>query len=251
MSMPRRLIPCLLAVFAWVGVARAAGPSADAFARGNALYAEGKFAEAADVYEKQVRQGGYSANLFYNLANASYRRGDRGRAILNYQRALLLEPTHAEAVANLAFVRGRNLASAPGNAILDWLDADGWTWLAAAGGWLAVIGLGAAIFRARSRWLMLTAGCVGAVLCGGSAWAIYRTDGGGKNPGRAVVLADDTRALYSPADNSKTVLTLPVGGEVLILSEQGAWDYVQLGDGTRGWVAAERVEKVVPPAARG
>ena len=61
-----------------------------------------------------------------------------------------------------------------------------------------------------------------------------------------MVLADETRALYSPADNSKAVFVLAAGGEVRVLSEQGAWDYVQLSDGTRGWVAADRVEKVVP-----
>lgn len=65
-----------------------------------------------------------------------------------------------------------------------------------------------------------------------------------------MVLADETRALYSPADNSKAVSVLPAGGEVRVLSEQGAWDYVQLGDGLRGWVAADRVEKVIPRAAQ-
>ena len=128
---------------------------------------------------------------------------------------------------------------------------DRWTWLAAVGGWLAVGGFGWAVFRAGSRWAALTAGLAGAVVCGGSVRALVQLDGGAKNPARAVALADDTRALYSPADNSKAVLTLPAGGELLVLSEQGAWDYVQLGDGSRGWVSAARVEKVVPTPARG
>ena len=54
-----------------------------------------------------MNRGSYSANLFYNLGGAYYRAGDRGRAILNYQRALLLEPSHAEAAANLGFVSGK------------------------------------------------------------------------------------------------------------------------------------------------
>ncbi len=233
------------------GPSPAPASGADDFARGNTLYADGKYAEAASAYEARAHQGKYSANLFYNLADAYYRAGDRGRAILNYERALLLEPTHAEAAANLVFVRGRSPAPPVGGGLTGWLDVDGWTWLAAAGGWLAIIGLGAAAVRPRSRWTMLTAGLTGAVIAGISAWTVVRLDGGAKNPARAVVLADDTRALYSPADNSKAVLTLPAGGEVLVLSEQGAWDYVQLGDGSRGWVSADRVEKVIPSAARG
>ncbi len=249
--MRRRLIGFCLAVFACGGSVHAAGPETDGFTRGNALYAEGKFIEAINAYETQAHRGGRSANLYYNLADAYFRAGDRGHAILNYQRALLLEPTHAEAAANLAFVRGRVATPTAESGFFNWLDVDQWTWLAAAGGWLTIIGLGAAVFRSRSRWAMLTAGVAGAAVCAGSCWALSRLDGGTKNPARAVVLADDTRALYSPADNSKVVLTLPAGGEVLILSEQGAWNYVQLGDGSRGWVLAERVEKVIPPAARG
>lgn len=249
--MKRLFTELFLALSAWISVAHAAGPESSDFARGNTLYADGKFAEAASAYEIQVHRGEYSANLFYNLADAYYRRGDRGRAILNYQRALLLEPAHAEAAANLAFVRGRVPVPVSGGGFFNWLEVDHWTWLAAAGGWLAVIGLGAAVFAPRSRWCVLTAGVAGAAVCGISVLAITRLDGGAKNPARAVVLADETRALYSPADNSKAVFTLPAGGEVSVLSEQGAWDYVELGEGSRGWVSAERVEKVVPPATHG
>lgn len=228
---------------------RAAPAQADGFARGNALYAQGKFADAVAAYEAPVKQGKFSANLFYNLADAYYRLGDRGRAILNYQRALLLEPHHTEAAANLAFVRGRTPATND-DGFAGWLDADAWTVVATVGGWLAVVGLGVAVRRWRSRWLASAVGFLGLIVGATAGWALQRLDGGAKNPARAVVLVDETRALYSPADNSKAVLVLPAGGEVLVLSEQGAWDYVQLGDGSRGWVAADRVEKVVPPAAR-
>ena len=45
--------------------------------------------------------------LFYNLANAQYRLGNLGQAILNYERALALEPRHPEAAANLRLVRDK------------------------------------------------------------------------------------------------------------------------------------------------
>lgn len=247
-----RLLLTIFALFACVPFLRAAPPEAGDFSRGNALYAEGKFADAAAAYQAAVGRGEFSANLFYNLAGAHYRLGDRGRAILNYRRALLLEPRHAEAAANLAFVRGRSPVPlvAVDDGFAGWLDADAWTWTAAAGGWLAVVGLGAAVWRRRSRWSTLGAGLVGLAVGAAAGWALYRLDGGTKNPARAVVLADETRALYSPADNSKAVSVLPAGGEVRVLSAQGAWDYVQLGDGSRGWVGADRLETVVPPPAR-
>ena len=79
----------------------------------------------------------------------------------------------------------------------------------------------------------------------------WQLDGGWKNALRAVVLTDGTRALYSPADSSKVIANLAAGSEVRVLSEQGAWDYVQLADGSRAWLAAAGVEKVIPPSLRG
>ena len=237
--------------------ARADGAGESGFARGNRLYAAGQFADAAKAYEEAVRQGDYRANLFYNLANTDYRLGDRGRAILNYQRTLLLEPGHTEAAANLAFVRGRALPEAgirPSGTLSALREAlagpgvDVYGWLAAGAGWLGLLGLGLAFFRPRARvpgTLLAVAGAAGCVLLVG---IIYWLDGGLKSPRRAVVLADNAPALYAPADNAKAVLRLPVGGEVHILSEQGAWAYVRLADGTRGWMATDKLGRVDPAA---
>src|SRR5438552_16860049 len=70
------------------------------FAKANQDYAAGHFKEAIDEYESLVRSGQWSANLFYDLGNAYFRAGDFGRAILNYERALALEPRHPETQAN-------------------------------------------------------------------------------------------------------------------------------------------------------
>ena len=129
----KAILVCLVVCFALGGRAQAS-PNADAFSHGNTLYAAGDFTGAVAAYEGQVRRGEYTANLFYNLADAYHRQGDRGRAILNYQRALILDPAHAEAAANLAFVRG---LKSPTPARASWIDSAlpwltqrrvGWPW---------------------------------------------------------------------------------------------------------------------------
>ena len=67
----------------------------------NGAYQNGKYEEAKVGYLQLVRAGQYSADLFYNLGNAWFKLGDQGRAILNYERALLLNPRLDEAAANL------------------------------------------------------------------------------------------------------------------------------------------------------
>ncbi len=237
----RATLVCFIGCLAVAGAARAA-TDADGFKRGNTLYAAGDFAGAAGAYEGQVRRGEYTANLFYNLADAYYRQGNRGRAILNYQRALILDPSHAEAAANLAFVRGGKPAAATGAG----LRVATWTWLTAAAGWLAVAGLVVAWSGRRARAVGFALIGTGLLAVAAGVAAIWSLDDGAGDTARAVVVADSVPALYAPADNSKVVTTLTAGGEVRVLSDQGAWVYALLGDGTRAWVAADRIERVVP-----
>src|SRR5437870_10859945 len=81
-----------------------AQPDAE-FAKANQAFAQGHFKEAIANYEALIRDGQWSANVFYDLGNAYFRTGDFGRAILNYERALALDRHHPEATANLQIAR--------------------------------------------------------------------------------------------------------------------------------------------------
>lgn len=227
-------------------LSRAQAVSENGFARGNQLYAVGKYAEAAAAYETQVRHGEDSANLFYNLGDAYHRIGNRGRAILNFRRALWLEPSHAEAAANLVFAGGNLPAAsglaAPGVKILSWLTA--------AAGWWTVAAALAAVFRRRWRTAAATLAAAGLLATASGVVALWWTEDANRSAALALVVAENVPALYSPADNSKTVTTLPAGAEVRVLSVQGAWTYALLGNGTRAWISSGQVERLVPIMGR-
>ena len=57
------------------------------------FYREGKYQEAAAVYKNILAGGRESAGLYYNLGNCYYKLGENTQAILNYERALLLDPS--------------------------------------------------------------------------------------------------------------------------------------------------------------
>ena len=67
------------------------------FDKANADYAAGHFPDAIRGYESLVKNRQWNPVLFYDLGNAYYRTGDFGRAILNYERALALDPAQPEA----------------------------------------------------------------------------------------------------------------------------------------------------------
>lgn len=71
----------------------------------NKAYSADKFADAISLYNKVIKEEGVSSELYYNLGNAHYRSGHMGEAILNYERALKLNPSNGDARTNLEFVK--------------------------------------------------------------------------------------------------------------------------------------------------
>lgn len=60
-------------------------------AEADSAYIRGQYQQAIKDYEMLLKQGA-SADLYYNLGNAYYRSENITRAVLNYERALLLSP---------------------------------------------------------------------------------------------------------------------------------------------------------------
>lgn len=71
------------------------------FEQGNTLYAQDKYEEAIETYKEIRANGCESWELYYNLGNAYYKNGDLGKAILNYERARLLESDNEDIQFNL------------------------------------------------------------------------------------------------------------------------------------------------------
>src|SRR5258707_2270636 len=140
-------------------VSAIAQPNAE-FAKANQEYAQGNFKEAIASYEALVRADEWNANLFYDLGNAYFRTRDFGRAILNYECALAVDPHHPEATANLRIARdeSRALELQPTRLerYLQFASINQYSIAAAIAFWLGIFGIVALIFaRRRSAALML------------------------------------------------------------------------------------------------
>ncbi|MBV6518362.1 MAG: hypothetical protein DCC43_14885 [Candidatus Brocadia sp.] len=62
--------------------------------------------ETAELYETALAGGFRNGQIYYNLGNTYYRRGELGKAIANYRRAERLMPGNADLNANLRLVKG-------------------------------------------------------------------------------------------------------------------------------------------------
>lgn len=241
-----RLLITLLVFAALLGAAQAR--ESNFIARGQKEYAAEHFHEAAEQYENAVRAGDFSAPLFYNLGNARYRADEFGRAILSYERALALEPAHPEAIANLQVARDKaralQLPATWWEQYLRWLQPNHYAVASAVAFWVALFALAALWFSRRRSVLVRTVLVSGILVAIGSSAALYRLETGSKGRGRAIVIGEKIDARLATADSSGTVLTLPAGSEIEILSTRGEWTYAALPNGLRGWIPANSAERV-------
>jgi tetratricopeptide (TPR) repeat protein len=218
------------------------------FAKANSDYAAGHFRQAIDGYESLVRNRQWSASLFYDLGNAWFRAGEPGHAILNYERALALNPAQPETEANLRLVRDQaralELTRSWAAQHLAFLTVDRWTWVAAAAAWLALFVACGLWFSSRrsASWIFVLS--LAFVIGAGAGFAIYELKNGVENRALAIVTAKEVPARLATADNANSVLVLPAGSEIEIFSTRGDWIYAALPNQLRGWVQANTVELV-------
>ena len=73
-----------------------------------AAYNKDDFNQALELYLEASQQEGTSSELFYNIGNTYYKLDKKGKAILYYERALLLDPNNSNARDNLDYVRSKS-----------------------------------------------------------------------------------------------------------------------------------------------
>lgn len=228
--------------------ATASAQDADAFSRGNQQFAAGQFRESIESYSELVASGETSAALFYNIGNAQYRVGDFGAAILNYERALVLEPHHPEAEANLRLVRDKaralELKRSRWGEVVTRGTVTQYSVVAAVSFWIALFAIAALCFARRRTPVAVMVLIFASVACALAIAGLYSVEAGPRGKMLAIVTAKATDARLATADSSGTVLTLPPGSEINILSTRGEWIYAALPNDLRGWIPAKNAERV-------
>ncbi len=233
-------------------VAAAAGAAENPqaiFFKGNGLYADGRYAEAAAEYERMLGTGVASANAYFNLGNAYLKAGDAGRAVLAYERARRLAPGDPDVRANLAFARADD---ASGDEPPRWTrvafplaavwSSDTLVAVAAAAWWLLFLVLAVRQLLAAARrpagWAALAAGVVLAVAGASAAYRLYTLD----LRRMAAVVAPATVAVrFEPTANGTVHFRAKSGTTLRLLGEREGWVQVARPDGLRGWVERDAV----------
>jgi tetratricopeptide (TPR) repeat protein len=245
-----RRIGLLMLLWLAAGPVRGADVAAD-FAAANDLYAKGKFADAAAIYQKVLGTGAQSPALLFNCGNAEFKAGHLGRAISAYRRAEGMTPYDAELRANLAFVRtqvqGSTIRESRWRTWLGALTLNEGAVLTAVIFW-ALMGL-LTVRQLRPDWVPRLRGAtrLAAVLTLLSAAALAVQAASHFYSPVAVVTTGEATGRIGPLEDAQTAFTARDGAELRVLDRHGDW--VQAADrtGRSGWFSPQQVE-VLPGA---
>jgi hypothetical protein len=229
-----------------VGISR--GAENTGWSAANSAYTEGKYEQAKVDYLHLVDSGTYSPQLFYNLGNAWFKLGDRGRAILNYQRALILNPAFEEATANLQAAL-KIVGNDDPKTLRDSLGAyaDYFSIIASASFWIAVLFLIGALQKRAFYATVFGFVSIGAgIVFVSSLVAAFWIGPGLKDPNRALVIESATDLKYGPAITARPVESLQIGQPVQLISARGDWTFCRANTGNLGWILSRKIERVVP-----
>ncbi|WP_222166721.1 tetratricopeptide repeat protein [Edaphocola aurantiacus] len=215
-------------------------------------YAAHQYRNAAEHYEAIVKKHEASDVVYYNLGNAYYKNGERGKAVLNYKRALKLNASNKQARDNISFIHSKT----PGapvvlkdiffmrwyHAVLYKIPANTWA-IAALIGFLLVLFV---IYRMITgkirfgyRWLSLST--VVWLLIISFAFTGYRQ---GKVNTEGVVLSSQA-FLYESGDMTKPRMSVPEGTVLNLIGQPKEGKVlVRLANGTEGWIDQADVEIV-------
>jgi hypothetical protein len=241
----------LVVILFFLSVAQADIESATAlFQKGNASYEAGNFDQAIEEYQKIVNLGIKNSKVFYNLGNAYFRKNLLGKAILNYRRALALEPRDEDSMANLAFVKLFTLDKIeeqkvnPLSNLVHWFvnlfSTDELTIFASLSYCLSVIFGILILFRRKRRALLsgLTALIVIFVIFS-STFATKLHFNSTKN---GVLIAPQAEVRSGPAGDYTLQFTGHEGLEFQINEQAEGWYRISLPNGVKGWIPQDAVE---------
>ena len=232
------------------------GASAQTKSEADSAYAAGHYQKAVAIYEQLLNQGA-SADLYYNLGNAYYRSENITRAVLNYERALLLSPGDRDIRFNLQLARSKTIDKIVPesemffvtwyHSLVNLMSVDGWAMTAIVSLALLIVLFLIYLFS-EQVWLrkvgffggfaLLLVFVLSNIFANAQKQELLHRKG-------AIVVASSVAVKSTPARNGTDLFILHEGTKVVITDgSMKDWKEIRLADGKEGWIESKKIELI-------
>jgi tetratricopeptide (TPR) repeat protein len=225
-------------------------------AEANKSYSDGKFDEAVKTYESLVSKGYRSDVLYFNLGNAYYKSKNIPAAILNYERANLLNPGDENINFNLDLAKTftvDRIEPLPEffmvtffKKIRQFMSTNGWAYT---GVLFLVISLVLAYlfwfsYSPSLKRITFSVGIVTALITILSFTFSAQQKNNIINHNYGILFPSVIAVKSSPGESGKDLFVLHAGTKVKIIDSVGDWLEVRIADGNQGWILKETLERI-------
>jgi tetratricopeptide (TPR) repeat protein len=247
------LLSALLLVFSGID----GQTSADSlFSEGNKAYTAGNFEEALTNYNSITSRGIESAELYLNLGNTYFKLRNYPKAILNYERALVIDPGNEKVQHNLAKAQMYTvdkINEIPQFLITGWLNhfivffrSNTWAVVSMLSFVLSILGL-LAYFLSMKISMKRFGFYFGSILLFISLLTFYLA-----YKSRALILSGNGAVVMTPTitvkgepnTSSTDLFIIHEGTKVYIMDVIGDWNEIKLSDGKTGWLHKKDIEPI-------
>ncbi len=222
----------------------------------DAEYARGNYVQAIKDYEALLRQNA-SADIYYNLGNAYYRTDNITRAVINYERALLLSPGDEDIRFNLQMARSKTIDKITPESqmffvtwyrsLVSLMSVDAWARLALISLAAALVLLLVYLFARRIALRKLAffgAIALLVVFVAANLFAWQQRQQLTHRNG-AIVVSPVASVKKTPAAGSTEEFVVHEGTRVDITDDTMIdWKGVRTADGKEGWMLTSQLEKI-------
>ena len=224
--------------------------------RADSAYAQEHYQQAIADYEALLKSG-VSADLYYNLGNAYYRTDNITKAILNYERALLLSPGDDDIRFNLQMARSKTIDKITPqsemffvtwyHSLVNLMSVDAWARTALFTLAIAIVLVLLYLFSDR-MWLRKF-GFFGAlalviVFLLSNLFAFQQKHKLTHRTG-AIVITSAAAVKSTPSKNGTDLFILHEGTCVTMTDQSmREWKEIRMADGRKGWIETRQIETI-------
>ncbi len=215
---------------------------------GQQAYKDGQYVQALTYYTSVLNEEGPQADIYFNMANCLLKKGEPGRAIAYYKRALRLAPRDQDIRANLKLAIKHAGISDPdqlglfADFCLYWHHGLNITesWLAAVTLYIISVFLMCLWFAGKKKLLVRVVIVLIflAVLFLSSVIVKY-TDM--QNPDRGVVVAEKAAVFSGKGTDYSRILQIKEGTILRVLDQEENWCKILAGKKKKGWISAKDI----------
>jgi len=223
------------------------------FQKANQAYQDQNYQQSIELYQNILGQGYQATEIYYNLGNAYFRLNNLGQAILNYEKALKLNPNDPDIRYNLELANLRvvdRLELPPRFFLFEWWDSlktyfslTQLTRLVAILFTLSILLIVLWLFirRYRLRRWLLTGAIVSGVLFIFWGYILISQSGEYGDRHQAVVLTPTITVMSAPDEGSTDVFLLHEGVKIRLDEQRESWVKISLPDGKSGWIKTKDI----------